>query len=59
MTKEANNTWKNVLDYVRERINPQSFNTWFSSSCGVELKEDVLLVELPNVLQIDWIPEHS
>lgn len=58
MNKEANNTWKNVLDYVRERINPQSFNTWFSSSCGVELKEDVLLVEFSNVFQIDWIQEH-
>lgn len=58
MNKEANNTWKNVLDYVRERINPQSFSTWFSGSCGVELKEDVLLVEFPNVFQIDWIEEH-
>jgi len=58
MNKEANNTWKNVLDYVRERINLQSFNTWFSGSCGVELKEDVLLVEFPNVFQIDWIEEH-
>jgi len=58
MNKEANNTWKNVLDLIKERINPQSFNTWFGSSCGVELKEDVLLVEFPNGFFIDWIEEH-
>lgn len=58
MDKKANNTWKNVLDYIQERINAQSFNTWFRGSCGVELKEDVLLVEFPNVFQIDWIEEH-
>lgn len=58
MDKKANNTWKNVLDYIQERINSQSFNTWFGGSCGVELKEDVLLVEFPNVFQIDWIEEH-
>lgn len=58
MDKEANNTWKIVLDYIQERINSQSFNTWFGGSCGVELKEDVLLVEFPNGFQIDWIEEH-
>jgi len=58
MDKKANNTWKDVLDYIQERINSQSFNTWFRGSCGVELKEDVLLVEFPNVFQIDWIEEH-
>ncbi len=58
MNKEANTTWKNVLDLIKERINPQSFNTWFGSSCGVELKEDVLLVEFPNGFFIDWIEEH-
>lgn len=58
MNKEANTTWKNVLNLIKERINPQSFNTWFGSSCGVELKEDVLLVEFPNGFFIDWIEEH-
>lgn len=58
MNKEASTTWKNVLNLIKERINPQSFNTWFGSSCGVELKEDVLLVEFPNGFFIDWIEEH-
>lgn len=58
MNKEAKITWENILNYVKERINPQSFNTWFISSRGVELKDDVLLVEFPNGFFIDWIEEH-
>ncbi len=58
MNEEAKSTWNNILNYVRERINIQSFNTWFGSSQGVELKGDVLLVEFPNGFFIDWIEEH-
>ncbi len=58
MTEQAKFTWENILEYVRERINPQSFVTWFGSSRGVELKDDVLLVEFPNGFFIDWIEEH-
>jgi chromosomal replication initiator protein len=58
MPDEAKKTWVNILDYIKERINVQSFNTWFGSSQGVELKGDVLLVEFPNGFFIDWIQEH-
>jgi len=58
MIDEPKITWNNILDYVKERINLQSFNTWFGSSRGVELKGDVLLVEFPNGFFIDWIEEH-
>jgi chromosomal replication initiator protein len=58
MIEEAKVTWDKILVYVKERINPQSFNTWFGCSKGVELKDDVLLVEFPNGFLIDWIEEH-
>ncbi|MBE0432446.1 chromosomal replication initiator protein DnaA [candidate division WOR-3 bacterium] len=58
MTEQAKKTWDNILGYLKERINPQSFATWFGSSRGVELKDDVLLVEFPNGFFIDWIEEH-
>jgi len=58
MYDDAKKTWVNILGYIKERINLQSFNTWFGSSRGVELKGDVLLVEFPNGFFIDWIQEH-
>jgi chromosomal replication initiator protein len=58
MSNQANITWENILGYIKDRINLQSFSTWFGSSRGVELKDDVLLVEFPNHFFIDWIEEH-
>ncbi len=58
MNDKAKIAWNDILNYVKERINSQSFNTWFGSSRGVELKGDVLLVEFPNGFFIDWIEEH-
>lgn len=58
MPEKARITWENILGYIKERINSQSFATWFGSSHGVELKDDVLLVEFPNHFFIDWIEEH-
>ncbi len=58
MGENAKKTWGNILGVIQGRINPQSFNTWFGSSRGVELKDDVLLVEFPNSFFIDWIEEH-
>lgn len=58
MSDLAKNTWENILTYIKERIPAQSFTTWFGDSKGVELKDDVLLVEFPNSFYIDWIEEH-
>ncbi len=58
MAEDARVAWNKIINYVKERINPQSFNTWFRCSEGVELKDDVLLVEFPNGFLIDWIEEH-
>ena len=58
MNEKAKSAWDDILNYVKERINSQSFNTWFGSSQGVELTDDVLLVEFPNGFFIDWIEEH-
>ena len=58
MTDLAQTTWQNVLTYLKDKINSQSFTTWFRGSCGIELKDDVLLVEFPNSFFIDWIEQH-
>lgn len=58
MTESAKIIWENILAYIKERINPQSYNTWFGKSRGVELKENLLFVELPTNFHIDWIAEH-
>jgi chromosomal replication initiator protein len=58
MTDSAQATWEKILSYLKEKINDQSFETWFGKSRGIEIKDDVLLIEFPNNFFIDWIEEH-
>lgn len=58
MSEQAKNYWLSILGYIKERIHPQSFATWFNQSKGIELKDDVLLVEMPTNFHIDWITMH-
>lgn len=58
MADSAQTTWQNILAYLKEKINAQSFTTWFRGSCGIELRDDVLLVEFPNSFFIDWVEQH-
>ncbi|MEO0226378.1 MAG: chromosomal replication initiator protein DnaA [candidate division WOR-3 bacterium] len=50
--------WENILSHIKGNIPEESFTSWFSKSRGIELKDDYLLVELPNNFFIDWIEHH-
>jgi len=52
------NLWETILSNIKSRIPKESFTTWFSVSKGIELKDGILLVEMPNNFYIDWIEEH-
>ncbi len=58
MNEEPKLLWENILNQIKGAINPESYTTWFSDSRGVELKEGLLMVEMPNNFYIDWIEEH-
>uniref|UniRef100_A0A7V0Z641 Chromosomal replication initiator protein DnaA n=1 Tax=candidate division WOR-3 bacterium TaxID=2052148 RepID=A0A7V0Z641_UNCW3 len=58
MAEQAKIYWQNILAYIKERIHPQSFATWFNQSKGIGIKDDVLLVEMPTNFHIDWITMH-
>ncbi len=58
MAEQAKIYWQNILLYIKERIHPQSFATWFNQSKGIEVKDNVLLVEMPTNFHVDWITMH-
>lgn len=58
MNEEPKLLWENILGQIKTRIPDESYATWFSISKGIELKEGILLVEMPNNFYIDWIEEH-
>ncbi|MEO0142636.1 MAG: chromosomal replication initiator protein DnaA [candidate division WOR-3 bacterium] len=58
MNDSAKVIWDNILSYIKEKIHPQSYTTWFEKSKGVELKDGLLFVEMPTNFHIDWIAVH-
>lgn len=56
--KGAEALWQEILQYIKKRISPQAFETWFQETRGLSLSGDRFIVEVPNEFYIDWIEEH-
>jgi chromosomal replication initiator protein len=51
-------TWQKVLSKVEEKVNPQSYVTWFKPTQLVRRDGDALYVRVPNAFFRDWLNEH-
>ena len=50
--------WESCLQRIKDRVNKQSYETWFKPTKGVLYSEDSLLVQVPNQFFCDWLEEH-
>jgi len=51
-------TWQKVLSKVEEKVNPQSYSTWFKPTQLLRRDGDALYVRVPNAFFRDWLNEH-
>jgi chromosomal replication initiator protein len=56
--EEARNVWVACLDVIRERVNTQSFKTWFEPISPLYLRAGTLTVKVPSQFFCDWLEEH-
>jgi chromosomal replication initiator protein len=56
--QQARDVWKACLELVRERVNTQSFKTWFEPITPLHLQSGVLTVQVPSQFFYDWLEEH-
>lgn len=49
--------WDKCLNYLRDEIPPQQYNTWIRPLHAVESKQNSLLLLAPNRFVLDWINE--
>ena len=49
--------WDKCLNYLRDEIPPQQYNTWIRPLHAVESKKNGLLLLAPNRFVLDWINE--
>jgi chromosomal replication initiator protein len=56
--QQARDVWKACLEQVRERVNTQSFKTWFEPIVPLRLNAGSLTVQVPSQFFYDWLEEH-
>ncbi|MFA5147751.1 MAG: chromosomal replication initiator protein DnaA [Candidatus Omnitrophota bacterium] len=56
--KNAVEVWDKAKDLIEEKVNPQTFETWFKPTKGVSISGEALILEVPNSFFKDWLLEH-
>ncbi|HTP13278.1 MAG TPA: chromosomal replication initiator protein DnaA, partial [Bacteroidota bacterium] len=55
---EAREVWHACLEVIREKVNTQSFKTWFEPVQPLHLRAGKLTVQVPSQFFYDWLEEH-
>lgn len=55
--KDKNQVWGLLMETVKKKIHPRSFETWFSSLKLLGLDETTLIIETPDQFFSEWLKE--
>ncbi|MEI7596749.1 MAG: chromosomal replication initiator protein DnaA [Bacteroidota bacterium] len=58
MQKNHEQVWENCLNVIKDNINLQSFNTWFTPIKPMKLEGSVLTIQVPSQFFYEWLEEH-
>ena len=58
MEKNTAEVWENCLKIIKDNINYQSFKTWFLPIKPLQLKDNVLTIQVPSQFFYEWLEEH-
>ena len=50
--------WDRFLRIIEDRVNVQSFNTWFKPLCIIDLSDTSLSIAVPKPYYSSWLEEH-
>jgi chromosomal replication initiator protein len=50
--------WEHVLEQLKTRMNPSSFNTWFSPTQQIGFHDNTLWIAVPDKYFVNWLEEH-
>ena len=57
-TNTAMNAWQEVLNYLKTKVNPQSYQTWLKPTRYSRAEGETLVVRVPNQEFLEWIQDH-
>jgi len=56
--EEKTNPWLQIIAEVREKIDQNSFETWFEPAAYIGLEHDDIYIKVPNAYFKDWLSFH-
>ena len=48
MQKDFNTVWTNILQIIKDNINPQSYKTWFEPIIPIKVEDKVFTIQVPS-----------
>jgi chromosomal replication initiator protein len=58
MAKSFEKVWSNCLEIIKDIVEWQHYKTWFEPICPVELKNNVLVIQVPSQFFYEYLEEH-
>jgi chromosomal replication initiator protein len=58
MQTDCQAVWNRCLQFIREKIGEQSYNTWFAPIRPVKLENRILTIQVPSQFFYEWLEEH-
>jgi chromosomal replication initiator protein len=55
---QAKNTWIQALSLIKNRVNTQSYKSWFEPIIPVDLNTNKITLQVPSQFFVDWLEEH-
>ena len=56
--EEKTNPWLQIISEVQQKIDPNSFETWFEPAAYIGQERDDLYIKVPNAYFKDWLSFH-
>jgi len=56
--RSPDSIWTETLNFIRDEITTQSFETWLEPTKGAEIKDNQLIVDVPSEFFASWLEEH-
>jgi len=58
MKEAAEKVWSRCLEFIKNNITEQPFNTWFAPIVPVELESNTLKIKVPSKFFCEWLEEN-
>lgn len=58
MKEAAEKVWSRCLEFIKDNITEQPFNTWFAPIVPVELENNTLKIKVPSKFFCEWLEEN-